>query len=356
MKVVLELQDQPSNVRRITIRHDIVIGRGSDCNLRLSAPQVSRRHCFLRVGRDSVSVTDLDSSNGTFVDGRRIAAGKRCSIADGVQLALGPIRFIVHVQADGMVAESAKLKSAAGNADEFPGAAAGRYSAAQRDLDDDGSTIDGRSQSAQAIAPMDYAVEQAGESAEPHAATAEHLENQFSVFGSAQFFPSDPDPMDSRLEIVDFGRRLSEESSSVEETRSLFSSKNTGRAEMIADEEPQWASAIIESSESPEDVDVLSIADDSGVDCNFEDDRRPKAATSSGDAGNVEIVDADESPQTIESGNGADGVQEIDGKSDWFSGADADHQTDGPDALTDAADRVNDDEIDPNLQDFIKGF
>ena len=105
MKVVLELQDQPSNVRRITIRHDIVIGRGSDCNLRLSAPQVSRRHCFLRVGRSSVSVTDLDSSNGTFVDGRRISAGKRCDIVDGAQLALGPIRFIVHVRAEAVTTD-----------------------------------------------------------------------------------------------------------------------------------------------------------------------------------------------------------------------------------------------------------
>jgi pSer/pThr/pTyr-binding forkhead associated (FHA) protein len=75
MKVVLELQEQLANVRRVTVRHDIVIGRGSDCNLRLSAPQMSRRHCFLRVGRDGVSVTDLDSSNGTYVDNKRIKPG-----------------------------------------------------------------------------------------------------------------------------------------------------------------------------------------------------------------------------------------------------------------------------------------
>ncbi len=100
MKVVLELQDQMSNVRKITVRHDIVIGRGADCNLRLSAPQISRRHCFLRVGRDGVSVTDLDSSNGTWVDGRRIDSGVRYDIQDGNFLSLGPIRFLVHVRAE----------------------------------------------------------------------------------------------------------------------------------------------------------------------------------------------------------------------------------------------------------------
>lgn len=94
MKVVLELQEQLANVRRVTVRHDIVIGRGSDCNLRLSAPQMSRRHCFLRVGRDGVSVTDLDSSNGTYVDNKRIKPGERVELKTGSILTLGPINFI----------------------------------------------------------------------------------------------------------------------------------------------------------------------------------------------------------------------------------------------------------------------
>jgi len=105
MKVVLELQDQMSNVRKITVRHDIVIGRGADCNLRLSAPQISRRHCFLRVGRDGVSVTDLDSSNGTWVEGRRIDSGVRCDVQDGNFLSVGPIRFLVHVRQEAVSSE-----------------------------------------------------------------------------------------------------------------------------------------------------------------------------------------------------------------------------------------------------------
>lgn len=106
MKVVLELQDQPSNVRKVTVRHDIVIGRGADCNLRLSAPQISRRHCFLRVGRDEVSVTDLDSSNGTFVNGKRIPSGTRCQLANGSELSLGPIRFRIHIRDEAAAADS----------------------------------------------------------------------------------------------------------------------------------------------------------------------------------------------------------------------------------------------------------
>lgn len=105
MKVVLELQDQLANVRRITVRHDIVIGRGSDCNLRLSSPQVSRRHCFLRVGRDGVSITDLDSSNGTYLNGQRIPSGRRAEVADGARLALGPVQFLVSVRSEVVTAE-----------------------------------------------------------------------------------------------------------------------------------------------------------------------------------------------------------------------------------------------------------
>ena len=95
MRIVLELQGQPANIRRVTVRHDIVIGRGSDCNLRLSAPQISRRHCFLRVSRDSASVTDLESSNGTFLGGTRLKSGTKYDLVDGDELALGPVLFLV---------------------------------------------------------------------------------------------------------------------------------------------------------------------------------------------------------------------------------------------------------------------
>ncbi|MEQ9410568.1 MAG: FHA domain-containing protein [Fuerstiella sp.] len=97
MKVVLELQDQPSNIKKVTVRHDIVIGRGAECNLRLSAPQVSRRHCFLRISADSATVTDLDSSNGTFLNGRKLPSGKRCHLEDGARLSIGPVQFTARV-------------------------------------------------------------------------------------------------------------------------------------------------------------------------------------------------------------------------------------------------------------------
>ena len=98
MKVVLELHQQSSNIRRVTVRHDIVIGRGSDCNLRISVQEVSRRHCFLRIDSNrEVNITDLESSNGTWLNGQRTVPGKRYSVEDGMMLAIGPVQFMAHI-------------------------------------------------------------------------------------------------------------------------------------------------------------------------------------------------------------------------------------------------------------------
>ena len=330
MKVVLELQDQPSNVRRITIRHDIVIGRGSDCNLRLSAPQVSRRHCFLRVGRDSVSVTDLDSSNGTFVDGKRIVAGKRCDSADGVQLALGPIRFIVHVRTEAIATDAAKLKSKAGIANEFLGSDSGQFSRPRHEFNDDSSTVDGRSLAANSRSPMDYSVEHGGPAAEPHAATDEELEKQYSVSGLGDIFPPDMNPMDSRLEIVDFGRRLAEESAIAD--GALVSPDNgiSGRFDPVDDGEPRWASSISDSSESHEDIDVLSIADDSSVHRSSDDVLRltplkPRAPQDGQVHNTHEILETAEFFRVIENTDNANS------RPGWFSELEADSACHAPD-------------------------
>ena len=109
MKVVLELQDQPSNIKKVTVRHDIVVGRGAECNLRLSAPQVSRRHCFLRVNAETATITDLDSSNGTYMDGKRLTSGKRYKLKDGTELSVGPVQFTARVYPESVSADQLEV-------------------------------------------------------------------------------------------------------------------------------------------------------------------------------------------------------------------------------------------------------
>jgi hypothetical protein len=63
-----------------------VIGRGSDCDITVEDPGVSRKHLELRVTRGGVIATDLHSTNGTFVEGHRISAA---TLVDGNTITIG---------------------------------------------------------------------------------------------------------------------------------------------------------------------------------------------------------------------------------------------------------------------------
>lgn len=51
---------------------EVLVGSAAECAIRLTAPDVSRRHALLTVRRGSISILDLDSKNGTFVAGQRV--------------------------------------------------------------------------------------------------------------------------------------------------------------------------------------------------------------------------------------------------------------------------------------------
>ena len=63
-----------------------MLGRGTDCDLRLVDPGVSRHHAELRVEDDEVVLVDLGSTNGTFVNGEPV---RRVSLTDGTRVTLG---------------------------------------------------------------------------------------------------------------------------------------------------------------------------------------------------------------------------------------------------------------------------
>lgn len=59
---------------------ETVIGRGQDVTIVVEDDSISRRHLALHIEGPNVKAHDLDSTNGTFVNGRRI---KQCLIEDG---------------------------------------------------------------------------------------------------------------------------------------------------------------------------------------------------------------------------------------------------------------------------------
>jgi hypothetical protein len=64
----------------------VILGRGTDCDLRLVDPGVSRHHAEIRVEDGEVVLVDLGSTNGTFVNGQPV---RRIALADGTRVTLG---------------------------------------------------------------------------------------------------------------------------------------------------------------------------------------------------------------------------------------------------------------------------
>ncbi len=73
-----------------------VIGRKNNCDLRIPLPSVSRQHCEVLFdetpGARGLSLRDLGSSNGTFLNGEPVV---EISLSPGDQISIGPVAFVV---------------------------------------------------------------------------------------------------------------------------------------------------------------------------------------------------------------------------------------------------------------------
>ena len=77
-------------------RHEVsgsraLLGRSKECDIRLSDPNVSRRHAEVRQEGSTYWIVDLDSTNGVLVNGRR---EKRAKLTDGDRITLGSTEVV----------------------------------------------------------------------------------------------------------------------------------------------------------------------------------------------------------------------------------------------------------------------
>lgn len=63
-----------------------LVGRSRECEWRSHSPFVSRRHCLFVIDPPYVTVRDLNSLNGTYVNGHRIDGEYDLALGDVVQV------------------------------------------------------------------------------------------------------------------------------------------------------------------------------------------------------------------------------------------------------------------------------
>lgn len=79
---------------KLTKSRQYVIGRGKDADIRLPDERVSRRHASLKWSGSGFALVDLQSTNGTFVNGGKAASIR---LLDGDRIRIGPhdLQYVV---------------------------------------------------------------------------------------------------------------------------------------------------------------------------------------------------------------------------------------------------------------------
>jgi len=82
---ILSLRDTQTGKEYPIPGAEVTVGR-SGTEITVDDPEVSRRHCLLKVFGDRVIIMDLESTNGTYVDGKRVMTG---NLGIGEQFTIG---------------------------------------------------------------------------------------------------------------------------------------------------------------------------------------------------------------------------------------------------------------------------
>lgn len=70
----------------------LTIGRAQECDISIPSEEISRRHAQVKPTHDGLSVEDLGSANGTYINGQRVQTG---ILKAGDELRLDAIRFLL---------------------------------------------------------------------------------------------------------------------------------------------------------------------------------------------------------------------------------------------------------------------
>jgi pSer/pThr/pTyr-binding forkhead associated (FHA) protein len=92
--LTLVLKQGPARTRSLRIRTaETLIGRSRECDVCIPSAAVSRRHCLLCIASGTVTIEDLTSHNGTFLNKERVVS--KTVVKPGDQLQIGPLLFTI---------------------------------------------------------------------------------------------------------------------------------------------------------------------------------------------------------------------------------------------------------------------
>jgi pSer/pThr/pTyr-binding forkhead associated (FHA) protein len=95
VRLVLEKGRKPVKVFRLR-GTETIVGRAKGVGLRIPSAEVSRKHCLLSIKQGFPTAEDLNSANGTLLNGAPIKGTQ--IIRPGDQLTIGPVTFVVEYQ------------------------------------------------------------------------------------------------------------------------------------------------------------------------------------------------------------------------------------------------------------------
>jgi pSer/pThr/pTyr-binding forkhead associated (FHA) protein len=100
----------------------MTVGRAADCDISIPGEEISRKHAKLQVQVDGIAIEDLGSSNGTFINGKRVQSGVA---KGGDEIRLDPVRFMLVAPGQEMGGAKAPAAATPAAAAPKPAAAAG---------------------------------------------------------------------------------------------------------------------------------------------------------------------------------------------------------------------------------------
>jgi pSer/pThr/pTyr-binding forkhead associated (FHA) protein len=74
-----------------TPKSDVIVGRTQTSDLVIPHESISRNHCRIEAVKEKLFITDLGSSNGTYIDGKKLPPQKRTPFLSSSHLKIGKL-------------------------------------------------------------------------------------------------------------------------------------------------------------------------------------------------------------------------------------------------------------------------